>query len=225
MCVLWARDRERMLQNKKIGTLLNQYSDFSSYFTHLCTHAHTHIHTHSHTHTHTHTQGQEYPLHPSMGYKSSHEIGTMWPEATYGEGQNLSNCDDTMLMWPLVLPGACHPGAVCPSLWGPAGYSCRARSQDGEREVCWWSLHHNSGGLHQRQWPCHSGGHLSSSGSELLQDVWDCDWGPWHAAEAVRVSELMGTDYQNDRCHDNGSRGQQRLGAASTSGQCTGNYF
>ena len=123
-----------------------------------------------------------------------------------------------------ALPGVWDPGAVCPSLWGAAGYPCCARSQNREREVCRWRVHHDGRGLHQRQWACHSGGHIPSSWSELLQDVWDHDWEPRNAAEAVCVSEFMGSDHQNDWRHDHGTWGQHGIGVATTSGLCTGNY-
>lgn len=61
-----------------------------------------------------------------------------------------------------------------------------------------------------------TGCHVTPPGAELLQDVWDDDWGPWDAGQAVRVPELVGHHHAHHRCHDHGARGQRGSGSAAS---------
>lgn len=54
-----------------------------------------------------------------------------------------------------------------------------------------------------------TGGYIPPSGSELLQDVWDCVRGPQEAGrEAAGLPELLGHHNQDHRSAHHGSRGQ-----------------
>ena len=54
-----------MSQNEKMGTVPDQYPDFS-----CVSHTHAHTHVRTHTHTHTHTQST------SIGISDSHKVRT-----------------------------------------------------------------------------------------------------------------------------------------------------
>ncbi len=84
--------------------------------------------------------------------------------------------------------------------------------------------------FHEVIWPfaslcAFSGCYIPPSRSELLQDVWDCVWGPEEARwETAGFPELLGNYDQDHWCPHHGPRGQHGTCTASQGGLSAGTH-